>query len=412
MARMPLKGIIVLDFGWVLAGPHGTRLLSDLGATVIKMEWIKRMDMFRMAPLRPGTKDPANEPAWQFQDQNRGKMSFCLNPKTVNGKDILCNIIKKADAVTANLSPDGFRKLGLDYEVLCKIKEDIIVVNASGLGNTGPYRTYLTFAPIMHAFSGLMSMLGYEGEGPWGISGIPSDVIGGANMAIAILAALEYRRRTGKGQFIDISSVDTTLCLLGTEFIDYDINGVIRKPFGNRHYTGQMAPHGCYPCDGDEGWCVIAVGSEYEWERFKTALRSECPWVDDSKFTTLDSRIANQEELDDKIGSWTKSQNKKDVVLRLQNAGVSAGMVQNVAETQADEHAAAAGYFKTVDFGESDNPLRYVKVTGNLTGADLPAGEGIQSAPAIGKDNDYILRQLLGMTDQQIQAAKEDGALI
>lgn len=410
MKRMPLKGTLIVDFGHILAGPYGTKQLQSLGATVIKVESRKSPDNYRYGFMRPGVKDFINEGGWNCQENSMSKMGFSLNIKSKKAHEVLHELVKKADVVTANLSPGGFHKMGIDYETLSKVKEDIIVINASGMGDTGPYSSYRTAAPIMQALSGLTSLVGYEGEGPYGVSTVFADYVGGAFLSAAVVSALEYRRRTGKGQFIDLSSTEATLCTIGAEVTKYSVTGVDHVTFGNHHYTKQMAPHCCYPCKGEDQWCVIAVASEDEWDRFKDALRGECCWVDDEKFATMELRLANQAELDANISGFTKNCNNKVLSHRLQNAGVSAGMVQSIAEFLDDEHALSRNLIQKTYFPESDNPVKFNRITGRLINIASSPDIEYKLAPGIGQDNDYILKELLGMSDAQIQEAAEDGA--
>lgn len=410
MKTMPLKGITIIDFGHVMAGPYGTKQLLGMGATVIKVESKKHSDNFRYSYMRAGNKDLLNEGGWIFQENNTSKMALGLNTKSVKAQEILHKLVKKADVVTANLSPSGFHKMGIDYETLSRIKEDIIVINASGMGDYGPYSAYRTAAPIMQALSGFSSLIGYDGEEPFGFGAALSDYVGGAYIAAAVTAALEYRRRTGKGQFIDLSSTDASICTIGAEALNYSVTREETVPFGNHHYRRQMAPHNCYPCKGQDSWCTIAVGNDEEWKAFRNELRSECPWVDDEKFATLPDRLHNEDLLDEYISEWTKNLDKKEVAERLQKAGVSAGMVENSKEFLENEHANAVGFFKDIQFDVSGFKPEHAKITGRVIDMrDVPEIKyGL--APRAGQDNDYILKEMLGMSDEEIEDAAADGA--
>lgn len=413
MGRLPLKGITVLDFGAVIAGPYGGRLLQTLGATVIRIESSKHIDPVRLDTRRPGAdQDVMKEGGWGYYDLNRGKLDFALNTKSPKGMEIFHELVKKADVVCANYTPRGFHKMGLDYESLKQYNEQIIAVNASGLGDNGPYAGYASYAPIMHSLAGLTSLVGYDGEAPYGYAGIIADPIGGANLAAAIVGALEYRRRTGKGQFVDMSSTESMLCQLGTVFMQYQINGINPTPCGNHHYAHQMSPHNCYPCAKDNTWCVIAVGDDDEWNRFKDALRAECPWVDDAKFATAKDRIANEAELDDRIAQWTKTRSDREAAMYLQNAGVSAGMVQDAAVSLSDEHAKARDYFREIDFGEGEAQPRFLKITGPMINIASAPKTTYAAEPTFGQDNEYILKNILGMNDEEIQTAVNELAFI
>lgn len=410
MGRMPLEGVLVVDFGHVLAGPYGTKQLRTLGATVIKMESRGHFDNFRPSYMRKGVKDFAKEGGWTFQENATGKLCLSINTKSPAGQEIIHKLVKKADVVTANLSPDGYHKMGIDYETLSKVKEDIIVLNASGMGETGVYRKYKTAAPIMQALSGFSSFIGYDGEEPFGFAAVFADYVGGAYIAAAVTSALEYRRRTGKGQFIDLSSTEGTVCTLGSNFMRDNVTGVETRPFGNRHYLNRMAPHGCYPTNKADNWVVIAVGDEEEWKRFQNELRAECPWVDDGKYATLEGRLANMKELDANIAAWTGKYDKTDIAYRLQAAGVSSSMVLNGAEFPENEHALANGFIHAIDLGDDGLQPRFCKITGRLLNIQGMPEIEYTHGPGIGEHNEYVLKELLGMTDAEIQTAAEAGA--
>lgn len=412
MERRPLEGVTILDFGWVIAAPYGTRLLRDMGARVVRLETGTRVDPARLDTRRPGS-DWREEGGWAYYDNNHCKIDLCLNLKSEKGKEILYRLIPQVDVVVSNYAPRAFHKLGIDYETLKEKREDIIVINASGLGDTGPYRDYATYAPIMQCLSGMTSLIGYEGEDPFGYSGIAADYIGGIAIAALVASALYHRRKTGEGMFLDMSSTESTLAMMGVPFLQYQINGKLMTPTGDHHYLHQMAPHNCYRCAGEDNWCVIAAGSGEEWENFKNALRSECSWVDDERFSTLEGRLANQSVLDEKISQWTRDQDKKELVKKLQNSGVSAAMVQDGWETLHDEHCGETGYFQTLDFGEGERRPRYVKITNNIIHiASMPPEKYDVLSGQLGSGNEYVLREMLHMKDSEIEAAEQDRAFI
>ena len=410
MSSMPLEGVRILDFGHVMAGPYATKQIVGMGAEVIKVESRKHTDNFRYSYMRKGNKDFLNEGGWTFQEHGTSKKALALNTKSAKAQEILHELVKKVDVVTANLSPAGFHKMGIDYETLSKYKKDIIVINASGMGETGAYSHYRTAAPIMQALSGFSSIVGYDGEDPYGFSAALSDYIGGAYLAAAVTATLEYRRRTGKGQFIDLSSTDASICTVGAQMMNYSVTGKETKPFGNHDYLRQMAPHNCYPCRGEDSWCNIAIGSDDEWALFRDEIKDECPWVLEEKFNTAKGRLALEAEIDKLISEWTKDKDSRELSFRLQNAGVSAGMVQGSKDILEDEHANASGFIKEIAFPPSEFKPDTVKITGRLLNMyDVPEID-YTLAPSAGQDNDYVLKELLGMSDDEIRFAAENGA--
>lgn len=407
---LPLEGIRVLDFGQVIADPHGTRLLRTLGADVIRIESSAHPDLMRTDTMRRGNKNPFAEGGWGYQENNRDKLCISLDLKSPEALDIVHNLVKGADIVTVNATPKAFHRMGIDLEALKPYKEDIIVINASGFGDSGPYCNSGAYAPAMASLCGMSSLIGEEGHDPYGYCGLFCDYMGAAHLAVAAISALIYRNRTGKGQFIDLSQIEAGLTVIGAEFVDQSVNGVTPGPIGNHHYAKQMAPHNCYPCDKANTWCVIAVGSDEEWENFRNELKDECPWVMDKKYNTVEGRLANQAELDASIEAWTKQHDKRDIAFRLQEAGVSAAMVQNNMEITYDDMAATRHYFKKIDMGGDLEPKEFW-VTGNLLNlSSIPETDTYKFGPGCGQDNEYVLKNYLHMTDEQIKEADEKGA--
>ena len=409
--KKPLEGVTILDFGWVIAGPHGTRLLCDLGATIIRVESSKRLDSTRPDTPRYGNKNFAEEPGWVFNENNRNKLGISLNMKTEEGKKLFVELVKKCDILTSNLSPRGLRSMGLDYDTVKEINPNIITLNASGLGDWGPYADYVTFAPVLHSVTGLLGLIGYENEDPFGYPGLLADYLGSTAVATALLAALIYRQNTGEGQFIDLAQSEVALSSLGVQFLDWDVNQIKRPLSGNHHYAQAKAPHNVYPCAGEDKWCAIVAADENEWQGLVKAVDQD--WIRDEKYATLAGRIANQDELDQQLRSWTSTWEHREIANYLQGYGVSAVAVLDGAESVADEHLNAQGYFVNMDMPirEGYAPDSF-KVCGLLTPMEGLTFESPRPAPGVGRDNEYVLKTYLGMTDEEIQAVAEAGALV
>lgn len=407
MAHLPLEDIRILDLCWVLAGPHGTRLLADLGAEVIKIESKAKLDGWRtgLGLLREGVSSPLEEGSGLFQQENRNKIGLCLNLKIPEGREIFERLVKISDVVTSNFSAKGFRKMGLEWEKLQEINSQIIVVSMPGLGNWGPYSDFTTFGPSLQALTGMTGLTGFQGEEPVGVGTSWADYLGGANMALSVLGALEYRRSTGKGQFIDISQQEASLSLLGSTLLDWAANQKKRENHGNRHPVAAAAPHNCYKCLGEDRWCVIAVASDEEWRNFCRVL-DDPPWTQESRFATLLDRLRNQDELDKLIEGWTMNYSPEEVVEKLQSGGVSAGMVQNIEDLLRDPHLWERGFLVDLKLPHPERRPPNVVLSGVATpfsGKNL----GIRrTAPGrLGEPNEYILKDLLGMTQEEIDRA-------
>ena len=346
MVRLPLEDIRVIDFTWVLAGSHATRLLADLGAQVIKVESKAKLDGWRIGygMLREGVTSPLEEGSGIFQQENRNKIGLCLNVTVPRGREVFERLVKVSDVVTANLTPRGFVKMGLEWEKLREVNPRIIVVSMPGLGNWGPHSGFITFGPNLQALSGMTGLTGYPGQQPVGVGTPWADYLAGMTMATAILAALEYRQKSGKGQFIDISQQEACTSVLGSYLLDWEANKKMRENQGNHHPAAGAAPHGCYKCKGEDRWCVISVASDKEWDSFCDVL-GNLNWTKDTRFATALSRIHNQEELDKLVEAWTVNYSPEEVTQMMQRAGVSAAIVQNIKDIiEHDTHLRERGF--------------------------------------------------------------------
>ncbi len=413
MVRFPLEDIRVIDFTWVLAGSHATRLLADLGAQVIKVESKAKLDGWRIGygMLREGVTSPVEEGSGIFQQENRNKIGLCLNVTVPRGREVFERLVKISDVVTANLSPRGFVKMGLEWEKLREINPRIIVVSMPGLGNWGPHSGFITFGPNLQALSGMTGLTGYPGQEPVGVGTPWADYLAGMTMATAILAALEYRQKSGKGQFIDISQQEACTSVLGSYLLDWEANKKMRENQGNHHPAGGAAPHNCYKCKGEDRWCVISVASDKEWESFCDVLGNP-DWTKDTRFATALSRIHNQEELDKLVEAWTVNYSPEEVTQMMQRAGVSAGIVQNIKDIiEHDTHLRERGFLVDLKLPHPERKPQSVILPGVVTkfaGTELTIRH---PAPGrLGEDNVRLLKETLGMTEEEIARATADGA--
>ncbi|MFH1486904.1 MAG: CoA transferase [Chloroflexota bacterium] len=401
MDSLPLEGVRIVDFTWVLAGPLCTQMLAAMGADVVKIESSRRLDEARTRePF--ADRIPGPNRSGPFNSINPCKKSCTLNLTKPEAVELARRLIKLSDVVIDNFAFGVMERLGLGHEVLMKLKPDLIVVSCTGLGATGPRRHYVAFGTILHAFAGLTGLIGYPGGSPKAMGGPYTDPLTGIGAAFAILAALHHRAESGQGQFIDISMAEATIAQLPEAIMDYTMNGRIRGREGNRDDI--MAPHDAYPCRGGDRWVCIAVTNEEEWQSLCRAMGTPS-WTNDARFSDMFSRRRNLKELDELISAWTSSRTSYEVMHILQEAGVPAGPSSTLKDMVTDPHLNERGYFFELDHPE----------TGRRIVSGLPWKLGnhpkleYQPAPVLGQHNSYVFEELLGLTEEQVAALMANG---
>jgi benzylsuccinate CoA-transferase BbsF subunit len=274
----------------------------------------------------------------------------------------------------------------------------------SVMGHSGPWRDYSGFGPTVQAFSGLTYLTAYPGGPPLGMGYSYADHVAGLYASLALLGALEFRRRTGQGRFIDLSQTETMVSLLCDAVLEYTRNGQAAEPVGNR--SDRAAPHGVYPCAGHDEWCAIAVYSEDQWKGFKQALEN-LPWADEERFATLSSRLKHSEALDNLVSEWTQQYPAGDLMAKLQKAGVPAGVVRNAAGLAGDQQLQSRGFYINLDHPQMGctiadaSPIRL---------SHSPA-EYRRPAPVQGQDNDYVYGRLLGLNENEINRLRRENII-
>ncbi len=387
----PLDGIRVLDFTWVVAGPVTTRILADLGADVIKIERRVSLDF---GDRRGGLSGSLM----------RGKRSVVLDLNDARGLDLARRLAAVSDVVIDNFSARVMTNLGLDYESLRVLRPDIVCVRMTGFGLTGPDRDHVSYGPTLQAITGYTLLMAEPGEPPAGFGYSYSDLAGGNLGALAVLAALWQRRRTGRGQLVDLAQLEAVASLLGPTLLARAIDGGVSAPAGNASQEMPGAPHGVYPCGGDDRWLAITVFSDEEWQRFVAALG----WKPDPRFAGREDRLRQAAELDRLVAAWTRGQRAEEAMGRLQRAGVACGLVANAEDLCArDPQLAARRHFVEVGTPEG----RTVRLDGPpFLLSDTPArvsGPG----PLLGEHGDDVLRSLLDLDEGQIRELREDGVV-
>jgi benzylsuccinate CoA-transferase BbsF subunit len=373
----------------VLAGPYATRLLADFGAEVIKVQ-----------PLLSSEADDAFSRGY-YDTWNRNKLGINLNLNKPEGVALAKRLAGICDAVVENFTPRVMANRGLDYDNLKKVKSDIIMLSMSVMGRTGPQRDYVGYGPTVQALSGMTYLTSFPGHPSLGPGFSYADHIAGLYASIVLLAALEHRRRTGEGQYIDISEVEAMTGLLGGAVLDYTTRGKEPEPAGNS--SPLAAPHNVYPCRGENRWCAIAVFTDEEWRGLKRALGNPS-WAEDARFATLAGRRENIDELDRQIATWTQERTAEEVMSRLQENGVAAGAVQDAADLAGDPQLKERGFFvNKPEIGKfvDATPIRL---------SQSPA-EYKRAAPSQGQDNDYVYGKLLGMSEKEMADLREKGVI-
>jgi benzylsuccinate CoA-transferase BbsF subunit len=403
MPVYPLTNIRVVDFGWVLAGAIPGQILADLGAQVIKVETRKRLDFMRQGrPLIGDKPDPEQNPT--FHNVNRGKLSFAVDMEHPKGAELLLRLVRISDVVIENFSVGVLKKFGVDYVHLQEIKPDIIMISMSSAGQYGSFAGMRSYASTINAMSGLDSTVGYEGERVLGIQQPYSDLNASLHAAFAVLSALWYRNRTGQGQYIDLSQWETSISVAGEIMMHYIMNQKVVGTVGNADLM--MAPHGNYPCKGEDEWVSIAVNTEEEWRSFCQAIGNP-PWTRDSQFADRYNRIRNWKVLDKYVSEWTKQYSPYEVTEQLQRHRVAAAPVLNVEKRFYDPHLKERG-----DYIEIEHPILGAEwVYGPFWKSSADMGGIRQRAPLLGEHTAYILKELLGMGDKEIQALLEEHVL-
>ncbi len=398
MAGYPLEGYRVVDFSWVWAGPLLGMVLADMGAEVIKVETNKRLDSAR---LTPGRSTVGPETDFVFHSMNRNKLGITVDMSQPRGAEIIRDLIKISDVAVDNFSPKGLRHLGLEYGTLSEVNPRLVMISLPAAGQSGPLSDIVTYAPSLGALCGYSSLIGYPGERVLGEQTPYLDVNSSIHGAFAVMAALYYRERSGKGQYIDMAQIEVGASVIGEAFMEYFMNGRLVGTRGNR--ARGMAPHNNYPCRGDGRWVSIAVKTDEEWKGFCGAVGGP-PWSEDTRFSDKYNRLANQDELDCLVAAWTVGHSDYEVMDILQKAGVAATPCLDLMDRFSDPH------FEARDV--------HLQVEHPATGVDIIAGvpfklsetpcEVRRHAPLLGQDNDYVLGELLGRSKEEIAGLIEE----
>ncbi len=418
MPRKPLEGLRVADFSWYGAGPIAGNTLSQFGAEVIRVEsetrpdGLRRVHPFAMNP--DGTFKGGYNVSGYFNNFNTGKLSMQLNLNLPKGQEIAYRLIEKCDVFLTNFTPRVIDKWNLRYEQISAVNPRIIAAYAPMQGLTGPHRDFLGFGAVLTPVTGISHMSGFPHRPPIGVgTNYPDYVINPGHTVTAILAALRYRNRTGKGQLIELPQLESVVNALGTAVLEYLVNGDNPSRMGNRSLN--YSPHGAFRCADDPGsvgspdrWVVIACRDDREWAAAAAAL-GHPEAAADPRFATFEARKANEDELEALISSWVRDRRAEDVAAALQAAGVPAGVVQNAQDLlDRDPHMKARGYYQYVEHPEAgreahDGPaFRLAATPGSVPGP----------APMLGEHTMEVCERIIGLSMDEIADLLAEGILV
>ncbi|MEW6185873.1 MAG: CoA transferase [Thermodesulfobacteriota bacterium] len=402
-STLPLEGIRVLDFSWVWAGPYACRVLAELGAEVIKIEGHKRSDLTRRSVIWP-LQDPV--PTKVRPNQGLGHITVNLNKKSLTldlskaeGVQIARRLAAQSDIVIDNMRPGAMDKLGLGYPDLKKVKKDIIVATLSSRGYGGPQTDYLGFATIHQAIGGVAYISGHPESHPTHGTPGDADLMNGITLAYAALAALHHRTKTGEGQFIDFSQCEGVSSLIGEILLGYNMTGQIQERMGNRHPV--YCPHNLYRCWGVDRWLALEIHSDEEFALL-AKLINRPDLAEDPRFAERKARKQNEKELDAIIESWTRERDRDWMVNEFSKAGLAAAPSREARDVYADPHFRKRNVFLQVEHPEL-GLLEIVDTPWKISG--LPKLN--RHAPLLGEHNEYVLKDLLGMSEEEIRVLQE-----
>lgn len=391
-----LEGLKVLDLMWVVAGPTATRLLADFGATVVRVESANRIETARgIGPFH--NNEQGVDHSGLFGNMNVNKLGLSLNLATPEAREVLLDLIHWCDVLCESFSPRAMRGWGLDYDTLRELKPDLIMLSTCLFGQNGPLSNVAGFGTMGAAIGGFIALAGSPGEHPVGPYSAYTDYLSPRFAVPALLAALDHRDRTGEGCYIDQAQAESSLHFMSTALLDYRVNGRVPELVGNADL--QMAPHGVYRAAGEDEWVAVAVRGDSDWQILCREI-GQPSLADDPRYRTAEARLAAAEELNTLLSEWSRQRSAAESERILQFAGVPAHAVQNSGMCIADPQLQHRGHFVSLDHPVHGQTM-VEAAKGRLS--ETPA-QYRSAAPTIGRDNDHVLREILGYGDDQIAA--------
>jgi benzylsuccinate CoA-transferase BbsF subunit len=391
----------VCAFTHVAAGPYATLQLAYLGAEVIKVETSTRIEYWR---YRDRNNDP--ERSRPFADHNKNVRGVTLDLHVPGGVGLARALALKSNVVIDNFSAGVLDKLGLGYETLSAVRQDLIVVHMTGLGSTGPRSRYATFGPSLMAFCGMTHLWNHPAaQIPVGSQSSYPDFLAGAYAAYAIMAALHRRADTGKGRLIDLSQAQITAAAIGPSFVASLNQSSAAEPIGN--VNPRAAPWGSYACrGGDDAWCVLAIESDAQWRAFVQAMGNP-EWAQDAGLDTSAGRVERRAALDARVADWTRTRSPREVMDQCQAVGIPSGMVATGEDLVNDPHLAARGFLVELEHAR----LGRQRLPGSPVRFSRGRTDVWRFGPLLGEDNAYVFETILGLSAEEVAAGQESGAI-
>ncbi len=403
MSGLPLEGILVVEFGVYAAGPMVGKYLANYGATVIRVESRTRPDGLRTnyPPFKGGRPHP--DGAGWFAFCNDTTLSITLNLKHPKAKPLALRLVEQADVLIENFVPGVMARLGLDYPAVREVNPRIVYLSSCNMGQTGPRAHQRGYGSQLTSQVGFTQLTGEAGEEPMLLFGPYIDFVAVGFGLVAVLAGLAYRRCTGRGVYIDLSQYEAGLQFLLTALLEYEANGRIMTRMGNR--DPHAAPHGAYPCQGEDRWCVLSVEDEETW-RALCRVAGHPEWAEDPRFSTLAARKEHEDELDALIAGWTSRYPPEELVPRLQEAGIPAGIVQRPSDLFQDPQLAHRNVWRHLPHPVLE-AFHYLAPPFILS--DAPAR--VERSPLLGEHNRLVFRELLGLSEAEVEQLQREGVI-
>jgi crotonobetainyl-CoA:carnitine CoA-transferase CaiB-like acyl-CoA transferase len=398
-----LEGVRILDLFWVLAGPGATRVLSDYGATVVHVESTLRVDTLRtIGPWHDGVPDP--DATGAFQDANAGKLGLTLDLSREDARAVLRDLVRWADVFSESFSPGVVAALGFGWEAVRELNPRLVMISSCLMGQSGPLASYAGFGQLAASLTGFAHVTGWPDRAPAGPFGAYTDYLAVRYNALAILAALEHRERTGEGQYIDMAQSEAALHFLAPAFLDYTVNGRVQPPAGNADPL--HAPHGVYPCAGEDRWIALAARDDADWRALCDVL-GQAGLAADARFASLDARLAARDALDAEIAAATRERDASELESALQARGVPAHVAASMADVAACPQLAAREHFLEIAHPKHGTTVvESSRFRLSRTPARVP-----EKALTFGCDNRTVLAEILGYDADRIAALESSGAL-
>ena len=398
------EGVRIADFAWVGVGPNATMQMAFHGAEVIRIESTLKPDTFRAGGPRPAGDNSLDASAY-FAKFNRGKLGMALNLQHPRATEVAKRLVAVSDIVTESFAPGFLNRIGLGWDDLHAVKPDLIMASMSMEGQTGPHAGFRGFGLTLQATAGVTGLTGWPDRQPVGTGVAYTDWIATHVAIIALLAALDHRRRTGEGQYIDVSQLEASSLVLDATVVDALNTGNVQPPLGNRDL--RHAPHGVFPCAGEDRWCAIAATTDEQWRALAKIISTDGELAADSRYASAEQRLAAQDDLEARMTAWTCSRSVEEVEETLQAAGVPAHRVAAMRDAHEDPQLAHREHWWASEHPVIGN-VSYESPAWRLS--DTPPPRPVPS-PLLGQHNEYVYRGLLGYSDDEFTELLIDGVI-